>query len=93
MKLLTTTPLPARWNPPEHEQQAVQRSIADDNYIVVALSDATVHVLSSRTGALLQKRPFIHPVSWICEPILDGDNLIMACARDPNIITYNIPSE
>jgi WD40 repeat protein len=63
------------------------------NYIVASFGgDNTVHVLSSRTGEVLQKRPF-KGHDMIGGLVLDGDNVILTCARDANLYVYNIPSE
>jgi hypothetical protein len=93
MKLLSTTPLPSFGSPQTDRQPIYYRSIANESYIVVALDDTTVHVLSSRTGVVLQKRPFAQPGAIVGGLVLDGDNLILAHAKGLDLTVYNIPSE
>jgi hypothetical protein len=93
MKLLSSTPLPPCQSPEAGSQPVYTHSLTDESYIAVALTDTTVHVLSSRTGAILQKRPFEQPGSVAIGLVIDGDTLILAYAKDPSLTIYDIPSE
>ncbi|CAK7230914.1 hypothetical protein SCUCBS95973_007733 [Sporothrix curviconia] len=68
-----------------------QNFVANDEYIVVCLSDATVHVLSSTTGALLQETPFVHSAGYVTRPILDGDTAILCSPNGVTLTVYSIP--
>jgi hypothetical protein len=92
MKLLSTTALPLYGSLQTDEPRVYYRSLVNESYIVISFSDTTVHVLSSRTGALLQERPLEQP-SMVGGLVLDGDNLILTRAEDPSLTVYNIPTE
>ncbi|CAK7204770.1 hypothetical protein SEUCBS139899_007530 [Sporothrix eucalyptigena] len=93
MQLLTRTSLPLATSASSDELVAVQDFVANDKYIVVCLSNATVHVLSSETGALLQETPFVHPEGYVTRPILDGDTIILCSPSGVNLTIYSIPQQ
>ncbi|KJR90056.1 uncharacterized protein SPSK_06327 [Sporothrix schenckii 1099-18] len=93
MQLLARTSLPPATSVSSDEPVAFQNFVANDTYIVVCLSNATVHVLSSVTGALLQETPFVHPAGYVSRPILDGDTIIMCSPSDVNLTVYSIPQQ
>lgn len=93
MQLLTRTSLPQATSASSDEPVAFQDFVANDKYIVVCLSNATVYALSSTTGALLQETPFVHPVGYVSRPILDGDTIILCSPSDVNLTVYSIPQQ
>jgi hypothetical protein len=93
MKLLGETPLPFAPFQPD-DPPRIFRFIANESYIVTSFdgSNNNIHVLSSRTGNVLQRKPF--KSRWIASGlVLDGNNLIFTCIEDSNLTVYHIPSE
>ena len=93
MKLLSSTPLSPSQSPEADGLPTCHRAFANESYIAVALSDTTVHVVSSRTGALLQRRPFELPGPMANAFLIDGDTLIVAYFQGARLTLYHIPSE
>lgn len=93
MKRLSTTRLPFEAWPEEHPP-GIFRFIANESYIVSSCGggDNNVHVLSSHTGAVLQKKEFKNP-SMVGGLVIDGENLIVTNSKSSDLTVYHIPTE
>ena len=96
MKRLSSTTLPLT-TPQEH----VHVSVSNDKYLAITLTNASIYVLNSLTGALLQKTPLSLKEhdgndlsrSLIGGIVLNGDQVVVCGGGRTEIVVYDIPTE
>lgn len=93
MKLISTTRLPfGPWR--EDCPPVIYEFNANGSHIVSTSggSENNMHVLSSCTGTVLQRKQF-KTDNLISAFIIDGESIIIANTKDSNLAVYHIPTE